>query len=198
MEFEEMQQIWDKQNNEPLYVINEKALHNRILSKKKQANHITNASELLAIIVNVVAGGFVLAINFLRHRDNIFMYFLSAWMLSTSFHLLVSRIRRIKENKRFDRSMRGDLNHAISVASYQVRLSQLLRWNILPIGIFVLPGVWDGKKSIWLAVGMLVFFVLTFYASRWEHNIYKAKKRELEILQNKLGNEDPNEITGFL
>src|SRR4051794_28721596 len=42
MEFEEMQKIWSMQNNEALYVINEKALHNRILSKKKSASHIVN------------------------------------------------------------------------------------------------------------------------------------------------------------
>src|SRR4051812_47574418 len=41
MEFDEMKKIWDSQNNEPLYAINEKALYNRILSKKKQAHHIT-------------------------------------------------------------------------------------------------------------------------------------------------------------
>ena len=37
MEFDELKQVWDSQNNELLYAINEQALHNRILSKKKQA-----------------------------------------------------------------------------------------------------------------------------------------------------------------
>ena len=66
MEFDEMKKIWDSQNNEPLYGINEKALHNRILSKKKQAHHITNISELLAIIVIWCAGCFILGMNFLN------------------------------------------------------------------------------------------------------------------------------------
>jgi hypothetical protein len=47
MEFEELRKIWDAQNNQPLYAINEKAMYNLILSKKKQAHHITNISELL-------------------------------------------------------------------------------------------------------------------------------------------------------
>ena len=75
------------------------------------------------------------------------MYILSAWMLGSALYLLVSRIRRIKANHRFDRSMRGDLTHAISVATYQVRLSRLMRWNILPIGILTLLGVWSSGKS---------------------------------------------------
>ena len=40
---------------------------------------------------------------------------------------------------------------------------------------------------------ILIFFVLTGYASGWEHRIYKARKRELEILQGKLENEDPGD-----
>lgn len=189
MEFEELQQIWDSQNNKPLYAIDEKALHNRILSKKNKARHITNISELLSIMVNIGAGCFILGVNFFKPGGNLFMYFLSAWMLSTALYLLVSRIRRIKGDHRFDRSMRGDLNHAISMATYQVRLSQLMRWNILPIGILILLGVWEGGKSLWIALGIVIFFVLTNYAAGWEHNIYKARKRELEILQNKLENE---------
>jgi Flp pilus assembly protein TadB len=189
MEFEELQKIWDTQNNEPLYAINEKALHNRILSKKKQGLHITNISELLSIIVNAGAGCFIFGVNFFKHSGNMFMYILSAWMFICALYLLVSRLRRVKANQRFDRSISGDLNNAISVATYQVRLSQMMRWNILPTGTLITLGVWNGGKSVWLAAGMLLFFVLTYYASAWEHNIYKRKKRELEMLKSKLDNE---------
>jgi uncharacterized membrane protein YqjE len=62
--------------------------------------------------------------------------------------------------------------------------------NILTIGTLIILCVCDRGKSVWLAAGMLVFFVLTFYASRWEHNIYKRKKHELEILRTRLENEE--------
>lgn len=185
MEFEELQKIWDAQNNQPLYAINEKALHNRILSKKKQGLHITNTSELLSIIVNAGVGCFIFGVNYFKHSGNIFMYTLSAWMFICALYLLVSRLRRKKANQKFDRSISGDLDHAISLAAYQVRLSQMLRWNILPIGILIVLGVWDNGK-FWFAVGMVMFFLLTAYATRWEHNIYRRKKRELEILKSKL------------
>jgi hypothetical protein len=38
MEFEEMQKIWDSQNNETLYAINEKSLHNSIKQKGRNIN----------------------------------------------------------------------------------------------------------------------------------------------------------------
>lgn len=194
MEFDELKKIWASQNNEPLYSINEKALHNRILSKKKQAHHITNTSELLWIIGNIGAGCFILGVNLFKQSASIFMYFLFAWMFTSALYLLVSRIRRIKASYRFDRSMRGDLNHAISVATYQVRLSLLGRWNILPMGILILLAVWEGAKSFWIAVGILIFLALAHYAAGWEHSIYKARKRELEILQQKLENEELGDL----
>jgi len=80
----------------------------------------------------------------------------------------------------------GDLRHAIAVATYQVQLSYLLRWNTLPIGILIILSVWDGGRSFWLAIGIMIFLFIANYAAGWEHNFYKSRKRELEILLNKL------------
>jgi len=186
MEFEELRKIWDAQNDQPLYAINEKAMYNLILSKKKQAHHITNISELLIIIVYIIAGSFVLGMNLYDQSSNISMYVLSAWMLVSALFMLVNRIRRIKGDNQFDRSMSGDLDHAISVATYQVRISQIMLWNILPMGALTILGLLEGGKPIWIAVVVLLFFALSYYAGGWEHNIYKRKKRELEVLKKKL------------
>ena len=189
MEFEELRKIWDAQDNQPLYAINEKAMYNLILSKKKQAHHITNISELLLIVVNIGSGILVLVLNLFKQSGNISLYVLSAWMLASALYTLVRRIQRIKGDQQFDRSISGDLSHAISVASYQVRISQIMRWNILPVAALTLLGLWEGGKPIWIVLIVLLFFALTYYAGGWEHNIYKKKKHELEILQKKLGNE---------
>ncbi|PSL45568.1 hypothetical protein CLV51_104274 [Chitinophaga niastensis] len=189
MEFEELQKIWDLQNSQPLYTINEKALYNRIAAKKKQALHITNTSELLLIIVYIGSASFILGMNLSGQHGNIFMFLMAAWIFIIALYLLMSRIRRIKGSKRFDRSIGGDLSHAISTATYQVRLSQLMRWNMLPIGILALLGVGEGGKPAWVIVLLLIFFAFAYYAGGLEHSIYKARKRDLEILQNKLKNE---------
>jgi hypothetical protein len=189
MEFEELRKIWDAQNNQPLYAINEKAMYNHILSRKKQARHITNISELLLIFVNIASAFFIVGMSYSKEKGNISLYLLTVWMTGVAIFVLVSRVRRLKANNKFDRSMFGDLAHAVSVATYQVRFSQLMRWNILPIAAFILLGFWEGGKPVWIVVIALAFFALTFYASGWEHNIYKRKKRELEVLQNKLDNE---------
>src|SRR5213075_2150863 len=158
MEFEELKKVWYAQTDQPLYAINEKAMYDLILSKKNQAHHITNISELLLIFVNIGSGILIIGLNFFKHSGNISLYLLSAWMLGSALFMLVNRIRRIKGNNRFDRSMNGDLEHAISAATYQVRISQIMRWNILPIGALTLFGLWEGGKPLWIALLVLLFF----------------------------------------
>ena len=110
-------------------------------------------------------------------------------MIGTALYSLISRLSRLKMNKQFDRSMRGDLEYTIAVATYQVRLSQIMRWNILPVGALIVIGLWSSNKPVWGIGLMLITFVLAHYASGWEHTIYKSRKRDLEILQTKLNSE---------
>src|SRR3954469_15097466 len=158
MEFEEMKKIW--QNEEPLYVINESALRNSIARKKDKGLRITNISELLSIVVNLGAGAFVMTTG---------MIVLAVWMIIVGIYCLVGRIRRKMGEQKFDRTMLGDLDHAVSIANYQVRFSGLMRWNIFPVGILVLFGMWHKDNMIALTIGMILFFAVTFYASGWEH-----------------------------
>lgn len=185
MEFDELQQIWDTQNNNTMFTIDQKEMQQHIFFKKHQARHITNISEILLMVVNTISGIITLAVV---SSQNIALYAMAVWMMGTALYVLISRLRRIRNNHRFDRSVLGQLNYAIDVASYQVRLSHLMRLNILPIGFLSSIAVWEGGKSIWVTIGLVFFFVLTFYAGGWEHGIYKSRKRELEALREKLLN----------
>jgi hypothetical protein len=186
MEFDELQKIWDTQNKQPLYVINEQALHNRIVAKKHQVIHIAVVTEWILIIANTASGAFVLQQNFTGRRGLVFAYLLALWLLGTALYVLVNRIRRMREQKQFNRSLSGDLQHALSTATYQVRISHIMRWNTLPIGLLVLLGVWEGGQSIWFVIAVALFFVLVFFASGWEMGIYRTKMKELQVLQHKL------------
>jgi 4-hydroxybenzoate polyprenyltransferase len=186
MEFDELQKIWDTQNNQPLYVINEQALHNRIVAKKHQVIHIAVVTEWILIIANTASGAFVLQQNVTGRRGLIFVYLLAVWMLGTAVYVLVNRIRRMRKQQQFNRSLNGDLQHALSTASYQVRTARIMRWNTLPIGLLVLFSSWEGGHSVWFLVIVALFFVLVFFASGWEMGIYRNKMKELQVLQHKL------------
>ncbi|MVM41094.1 hypothetical protein GO730_30930 [Spirosoma sp. HMF3257] len=190
MEFDELQKIWDSQTKEPLWAINENALYNHILAKKKQASHIANFSELLILIVYTGVGSLMIGLNVVKSTaGNLWLYLMAAWMLGTVFYVLTHRIRRLQGGNTFGRSLLGELDYAVLMATYQVRLSQLMRWNIVPVGILSLLGVWKVGQSIWLVLGLVLFFALSYFAGGWEHGIYTAKKRELEALRKKLEKE---------
>ena len=185
MEFEELKKVWDTQNNEPLYIFSEKALHNRILSKKRKTAHIATTTELFCISACAGAGVFLLV----NQNDNAFMFAMAVWFLIVAVYLIVIGIRRRRKGRSFTRSVADDLEHAIAIASYQVRLSWLMRWNILPVGILTALASWEGEKALWFVVCVVIGFVVVSYAAGWEHNIYKVRKRELEVLRDKLKGE---------
>ncbi|CAN5457319.1 hypothetical protein BH23BAC3_BH23BAC3_25540 [soil metagenome] len=185
MEFEELKRIWDQQNDEPIYAINEDALHNRIRAKKNSAGQTTNFSELLLLFANIAAGFFILITN----KGNIYLYLLAGLMLATAAFIIVGRVQRKRREKSFDRSMLGELNHGIATATYQVRLSLIMRWYALPVGILTALALWQSQTSIWISFLVLLFFGFAWFAGGWEHRIYINKKHELEMLRNKLAEE---------
>jgi hypothetical protein len=185
MEFDDIKKIWDSQNNEYMYAINEQALHNRILAKKNKAVRITDISELLLLVTNLGAGFTVLLLNMTDKTPSISLFIMAGWMLLSGLYTLANRLKRLAGSRQFNRSVLGDLGYAVSVAVYQVRLSQINRWNVLPIAIFSVLAMWENAKPIWISALLIVFFLLTYFASRWEHGLYVARKNELESLQKK-------------
>jgi hypothetical protein len=186
MEFEEMKKIWDTQKLEHVFTIDQSALHRRVLTKQTQGLHITNMSEWLLIFVNVIAPISILFMMLSNNTINISMVLLSCWMFVNAGYVAYQRRRRINGSTQFERTLAGDLQFALDVARYQVRLSTLGRWNILPIGILSLTGLIEADKPFWIAAALVVFLVITNYAAGMEANFYKRRFTELESLKKKL------------
>jgi hypothetical protein len=186
MEFDEMKKIWDVQNNQPLYVIDEKALHNRIQSKMNTVRRLTNISDWMLIMINLGAGSILLGLNPFEPGANIFMYLEAAWMFGTVVYFAMSHIRRIKAGRRFDRSIHGDLDHAIFLANYQMRLAQVIRWNLLPMGAIMIFSGWEAGKLLKVSAVILVSYALAFYVTSRGYRANKRRKRDLQVLKEKL------------
>jgi hypothetical protein len=187
MEFDEMKKIWDAQNNQPLYTLDEKALHNRIQSKMNAIRHFTSVSEWMLILINLGAGAFLLAHNHLFTAGaNIFLGLEAVWMFAIVLYVVVHHLRRIKAGRRFDRSLHGDLDHAISIAGYQMLLSQIVRWNFLPMGAIMIFSGWEGGQLLKVSVLILVSYTVAFYVTSKGYQANKRRKRALQVLKEKL------------
>lgn len=186
MEFDEMQRIWDAQNNQSLYVIDEKALHKRVQSKMNSILHLTSISEWLLILINLGTGAILLGPNFSKPGRNIFLCLEAVWMFGIVVYLVISRIRRIRASRQFNRSIRGDLDHTISLASYQMHISQIVRWNFLPLGAVMILSGWESGHLIKISALILVSYSVAFYVASKGYRANKRKRRALQVLKEKL------------
>ena len=188
MEFDELQKIWDKQNNELLYVINEEALHNRVKAKKNAAAKKANWMEIILIGANLIAGSMLLwAVLFKGKEHETFIYVMIPIMLLVPFYLIYKRTQRKKSENKFEHTLLGDIEHALSTASYTVTLFRTSQLYFLSIAaLTMLSLIFDKDASIASIIGISILFLLTLYASRWEHNFYVRKKKDLINLKAKM------------
>lgn len=187
MELDEVRSIWNMQREQAPYQVDEQRLHQQVLARKSRALHITSISELLIIGIYIGVGIFVAFTNATSSKISLFMYAAVAWMLLVALLTVISRIRRIKGNRKFDRSVQGELQHGLALARYQVRLSRLMRLNTALLCCLMLFACWEKAKPWWATMLILAIFGLGWFVSGWEHNKHKMQKRKLEELEQSLG-----------
>ncbi len=193
MEFEEMRKIWDTQNNEPLYAINEQALHRRIKAKKKKASRVSNYNEigLIAIAVITAIPLFIKNID----QDNIYAYPPAIMLLLTCVYVLIGRAKRKKMEGRYDQSIIGDLDQAISNVNFEiVRARTFIWWYILPLTFPVFLNMYMNDASALKWILVIGGFFLSYFVVRIGLTYSQVpNKRRLEKLREKLLAEIENE-----
>ncbi|MFZ1809379.1 MAG: hypothetical protein WAU36_19255 [Cyclobacteriaceae bacterium] len=187
MKFEDMKKIWDKQDQQHKYVIDEKKLHESIQQKKRKSSRFVSKVEWILIFANGIAGGTIVAMNFIEKRGDIYANALGLVMLAAGIYIYTRRLHRLKHENRFDRTMLGDLDHAISNATYRARLSYGMLIYFLVVAALTLGNAIHEDKS-WLKIGLIVvFFVITWFLGRWEYKAWHlANKKRLMAMRDKL------------
>lgn len=165
MEFEEMRKVWDSQNNEPLYVINESALHRSILSKKKKAGRVSDLNEIGLILIAIVTSVILLVKN--ADLDNIYAYPPMIVLLLTGVYVLIGRKKRKKAEGRFDQTIIGDLDQALSNVKFEItRAKTFIWWYILPISIPAMLNMYMNDASFLKWIVVIGAFILSYFVVR--------------------------------
>lgn len=190
MEFEEMKKIWDDQNQRPLYAINEDALRRRVHAKSRKASFTSNVNEIALIIISIITFAIVAIKNI--GNDNPYAYPPVIALLLTSVYIYIGRLRRKKKERQFDRTMLGDLDHALYNVDYEVRRARTFPlWYLIPVAIPAMLNMYMSGASMlkWvLVIGafILSYFVVWFGLTKMQ----EPNKRKLERLREKIVNED--------
>ncbi len=174
-----------------MYTINQEALHDIIISKKNKGRHILNFSEWANVIANLTAGGFLLYSTLTAQQLNISFFILGGLMIGVGLFVFIGRLKRYSQPHNYDQTIVGDLKEALADSQFQVYLSQLLRWYLLPISILVLGGLGlDDSSSILFLSLAIIFFAAIYWFSQWEHRYYVNRRDELKNLMDTLKKND--------
>jgi len=187
MEFEEMQKIWNEQKGETMYAINENALHRSITQKKEAANKRINKVEISLIIINSLVS-ITLLTDAILDKEGFWDYAGAFVMLLTVVFLVIFRLKRKKAANQFDRSMLGELDHAIANTRSILQIATtMVYWYLLPVGFFSLGKMLYFGASLerWLLI--IGLYTLAFFLIQWERKkCHIPRKERLLALKRRL------------
>ena len=131
MEFEEMKKIWDEQNNENIYAINESELHRRVIRKKNRVKRMINKFELTLLIAMIFCGLLTTIMGILHNQwyklTNALIFFTIAG------YIYKSRQDRIKYEGQSNLSLLDDLEQTLRSLDYHAkRQKYFVLWYMLP------------------------------------------------------------------
>ena len=187
MEFEEMKKIWDAQNNEPMYAINEEALFRRIRAKSSRASRISNINEIGLILIVIVTSGILLFVG----NQSFYDYLTVFALLSIGLYIWIGRMQRKKRESEFDRSMLGELDQALANVDHETnRAKTFFWWFLLPVAIPAFLNMAQAGTPSWKWFVVPAAFVLSYFVVQWGLKRKQLpRKKELEALRKILADE---------
>lgn len=163
-------------------------MHNRIRAKLRSARHLNNTNDFGLILIALITAGLLLIIR----GDSFWNYVTSGALIFIAGYVYISRILRVKQEQQFDRSMLGELSHAISNIDYEVRRSKsFVWWFILPVAIPSAIKVFQADVSLWKWIVLPAAFALAIFVVQWGLNkSLLPRRKHLEVLRMKIAEEN--------
>lgn len=190
MKFEEMQKVWDSQRQETFYAIDETALYRRIKAKAAKAARLVNINEIGLTIISLVTG-VILITDAISDQESWWDYGTGGLFFLVAAFLIIRRQRRLRALPRFDRTLLGELEHALSGAEELIRVNRGFVWFLLPIAVVTLTGMVWRAAPVWGILLTAGLFVLSWWLVRWELRCRLLPRRtELLSLKDLLTEEE--------
>jgi len=182
-----MKILWDTQNEEKLYAINERALHAQIQQRGRAVNRTLWQTEWIWVGMNLFVAIFLTVSAYVNGQTLLF-YAISLPYLAYALLFVALRRRRQQRDQQFAPTMLGDLDRAIWQLTYIVDQTRSMQfWYSLPLtigcaGFLLFIGAWPWALTLAIVMGSS-----SYLATQWEVNrAYLPQIRSLEALRAKL------------
>ena len=215
MEFNELKMIWDSQNQEPLYAMNEAALHGIVQRKNQEWNRCLSCCFAAEITIGVVCGALMLiCAGVLIFADRTWLDALSwmkvapsRWDIAAllaasgiwfyySAYMFLARKRQQRRVEVFDSTLRGDLDRALAETDFRIALARSIVWRGL-VPVWIAAALWlavlyrllamPAWSYVFMGATVLGSFVVVVSGKQQSiTNRFQPRRRELESLRTKL------------
>ena len=186
-----MKKIWDEQNNENIYAINESELHRRVIRKKNRVKRMINKFELTLLIAMICCGILTTIMGILHNQwyklTNALIFFMIAG------YIYKSRQERIKYEGQSNLSLLDDLEQTIRSLDYHAkRQKYFVLWYMVPIFLtIIISSTFSHSKPWWLWGIFLAVFGFAYWLIKKELQCkILPKKEDLLNLRNLLLKDD--------
>lgn len=182
MKFEDIQKLWNEQNGERMYIVNDSELRKSVTLRKEIASGRINRVEIIVTIFNALASLFLIILA-MKHPHAL-IYFNAAMMTVSVIFIQYFRLKRKKAENTFDRSMLGELDHTISNTSFMIRFNFLIRVAyIIPL-VFACASALIIREATWEQwLFIMSALLVSLLVLGWEQKAYNTtgKKYLLEL-----------------
>jgi hypothetical protein len=186
IDFKDIQKVWDQQKGETMFTINEASLHKSITHKNDAIRKKINRNEISVSLINCILSIVFFVAAFQGQHNWAFLS--GSLMAATVVYIQYFRWKRKQSENMYDRSMLGELDHAISNAKSIIRFNYLmiagllLPLSVIYISKMIVEGA-DWEKWI-ITIGTVLFAI---FLSRWEQKSCNMPRKEhLLNLKHKL------------
>jgi hypothetical protein len=215
MEFSELKMIWDSQNQEPLYAMNEAALQGIVQRKNQEWNRSLSCCFTTEITIGLICGALMLVcagmaifgdpawlaalpwIKVAPSRWDVFALLAAGgiWFYYSAY-MFLARKRQQRRVEVFDSTLRGDLDRALAETDFQIAHARsIVWWGLVPV--WVATSLWlavfyrllamPAWSYVFIGATMLGSFVVVVSGKQKSiTNRFEPRRRELESLRTKL------------
>lgn len=186
MEFEDMQVIWNEQNSEKLYAIDELALSKMIGKKGRSVNWQVQFIEWVMILVNFGVGFFLLY-DAITDQEHAIVWVLAILYIVFACYGVYQRYGRKQVEVEFDGSMVGEVDKVIYRTNYIIRQGyRVFWWYLVPIMIAYSILMATEEEYLWLLFPVL-FVPLIYFGIKWEmRKLHQPRKESLISIRKAL------------
>jgi Ca2+/Na+ antiporter len=185
MNIEDMQKIWNAQDQKVYYAIDEETLFDQIKRRTARLRHAVNRDEIGLMLISAIA----IVILLLTKVPSVFNILTILMLVAIAIFIYLARRRRLERETSYGLTVQDNINHAMDLAKYRIRSAKtFVWWYMLPLAIPTFGNMLTGnRKEWWQWVLIIGAFVVSYAIIRWElMKRYTPGLRKLENIKSQI------------